>query len=88
MEPVFPEFRDRIQPFAFDWLGRHFALDRGRVANGSAQVLMLKVGVGEAMQGERQAWFSESCGLLPDLGAAAARIHGLTKLGVLGIFGV
>lgn len=50
MERVFPEFRDRIEPFAFDWLGRHFALDRGRVANGSAQVLMLEVGVGEAMQ--------------------------------------
>lgn len=51
MELVFPEFRDRIEPFAFDWLGRHFAPDRGRVANGSAQVLMLKGGVGEAMQG-------------------------------------
>lgn len=50
MERVFPEFRGRIEPFGFDWLGRHFALDRGRVANGSAQVLMLEVGAGEAMQ--------------------------------------
>jgi len=50
MELVFPEFRGRIEPFGFDWLGRHFALDRGRVANGSAQVLMLEVGAGEAMQ--------------------------------------
>ena len=40
------------------------------------------------VSGERLAWFSESCGPLPDLGAAAARIHGLTKLGVLGILGV
>ncbi len=40
------------------------------------------------VSGEHLGWFSESCGPLPDLGAAAARIHGLTKLGVLGILGV
>ena len=50
MERVFPEFRGRIEPFAVDWLGRHFALDNGRILNGSPQVLMLEVGAGEAMQ--------------------------------------
>lgn len=50
MERFFPEFRGRIEPFAVDWLGRHFALDHGRIENGSPQVLMLEVGAGEAMQ--------------------------------------
>lgn len=50
MERVFPEFRGRIEPFGFDWLGRHFALDRRRIENGKAQVLILEVGAGEAMQ--------------------------------------
>ena len=50
MEAVFPEYRGRIVPFAFDWLGRHFASDRARVENGQPQVLMLEVGAGEAME--------------------------------------
>lgn len=50
MEGVFPEYRGRIVPFAFDWLGRHFASDRARVESGEPQVLMLEVGVGEAME--------------------------------------
>ncbi len=50
MEREFPEYRGRIVPFAFDWLGRHFACDRARVENGQPQVLMLEVGVGEAME--------------------------------------
>jgi len=50
MEGVFTEYRGRIVPFAFDWLGRHFASDRARVENGAPQVLMLEVGAGEAME--------------------------------------
>ncbi len=50
MEEVFPEYRGRIVPFAFDWLGRHFASDLARVENGQPQVLMLEVGAGEAME--------------------------------------
>ncbi len=52
MERVFPEFRGRIVPFGFDWLGRHFAFDRGRVKNGAGEgeLLMLEVGAGEAMR--------------------------------------
>src|SRR3954471_13674702 len=38
MEAVFPEYRGRIVPFAFDWLGRHFASDRARVEKGHPQV--------------------------------------------------
>jgi hypothetical protein len=50
MEAAFPEYRGRIVTFAFDWLGRHFASDRGRVEKGHPQVLMLEVGAGEAME--------------------------------------
>lgn len=50
MEGVFPEFEKRIVPFGYDWLGRHFAVDLGRIERGAPQVLMLEVGAGEAMQ--------------------------------------
>lgn len=50
LESVFPEYCDRIVPFAYDWLGRHFASDLARVENGKPLVLMLEVGVGEAME--------------------------------------
>ena len=50
MEGVFPEFAGRIVPFGYDWLGRHFALDLGRIKEGLPQILMLEVGAGEAMQ--------------------------------------
>lgn len=50
MEGVFPEYRGRIVPFAFDWLGRHFAIDRGRVEKGQPLILMLEIGAGEAME--------------------------------------
>ncbi|TWT78265.1 hypothetical protein Pla123a_10560 [Posidoniimonas polymericola] len=47
---VFPRFANRLVCFAFDWLGRHFALDRKRVVDGRMQVLLLEPGAGEAMQ--------------------------------------
>jgi hypothetical protein len=50
MEGVFPELAARIVPFGYDWLGRHFAVDLGRIKDGLPQVLMLEVGAGEAMQ--------------------------------------
>jgi hypothetical protein len=50
LEAVFPEYRGRIVPFGFDWLGRHFASDLLRVQNGQPLVLMLEVGAGEAME--------------------------------------
>ena len=50
IEGVFPELARRIVPFGYDWLGRHFVVDLGRIADGVPQVLMLEVGAGEAMQ--------------------------------------
>jgi hypothetical protein len=47
---AFPKFARRISCFAYDWLGRHFALDRGRVASGEPLILMLEPGTGSALQ--------------------------------------
>ncbi len=49
MEAMFPQYRGRLLPFAFDWLGRHFALDLAKGENGHPQILMLEVGTGQAM---------------------------------------
>jgi hypothetical protein len=46
----FPELAKRIVVFGYDWLGRQFAADSGRLSEGAPQVLMLEVGAGEAMQ--------------------------------------
>jgi hypothetical protein len=47
---AFPSFSKRITCFAFDWLGRHFALDHGRRVQGSALILMLEPGTGQALE--------------------------------------
>lgn len=46
----FPKFKNRIECFGYDWLGRHFALDKGRVENGNALILMLEPGTGEVLE--------------------------------------
>ncbi|MCG8509375.1 MAG: hypothetical protein MI741_09115, partial [Rhodospirillales bacterium] len=45
---VFPETRGRIRVFAYDWLGRHFAIDVKEQP--SKRVLMLEPGAGETME--------------------------------------
>lgn len=47
---AFPAFAERIECFGADWLGRQFAIDRGRVVAGRPQVLMLEPGTGEALE--------------------------------------
>lgn len=47
---AFPEFAQRVCPFGYDWLGRQFAVDLGRVENGQSQVLLLEPGTGEALE--------------------------------------
>lgn len=47
---AFPELAQRVLVFGYDWLGRQFAADSGRLLAGTPQVLMLEVGAGEAMQ--------------------------------------
>jgi len=47
---AFPEFRERICCFAFDWLGRVFALDFARRTDDQYLVLMLEPGTGQALE--------------------------------------
>lgn len=47
---AFPEFSDRITCFGADWLGRQFALDSARVADGEPLVLLLEPGTGEVLE--------------------------------------
>jgi len=50
MKKAFPEMKDRIICFSFDWLGRNFAIDLYRKENEKPLVLLLEPGAGEAMQ--------------------------------------
>jgi Domain of unknown function (DUF1851) len=50
MDDMFPEFAAQACPFAYDWLGRQFALDNARVDGGEAMVLLLEPGTGEALE--------------------------------------
>lgn len=47
---AFPEFTSRFHPFAYDWLGRQFGVDFGRMEEGRPLVLLLEPGTGEALE--------------------------------------
>jgi hypothetical protein len=47
---AFPDFARRAVPFAFDWLGRQFALDRERMVGDDPQVLLLEPGTGQVLE--------------------------------------
>lgn len=47
---AFPKFANRIYCFGYDWLGRQFALDTGRLSAKEPLVLMLEPGTGEALE--------------------------------------
>lgn len=46
----FSDFGGRISCFAYDWLGRVFALDRGRLEDDRPGVVMFEPGTGEALE--------------------------------------
>ncbi|CCV07982.1 hypothetical protein MESS2_660021 [Mesorhizobium metallidurans STM 2683] len=46
----FPEFAGRITCFGYDWLGRAFAVDTGRLEQGEPGVVMFEPGTGEALE--------------------------------------
>lgn len=50
IEEEFTSYKDRAICFGYDWLGRHFALDKSRVENNQMLILLLEPGTGEAMQ--------------------------------------
>lgn len=47
---AFPSLEGRGAVFAFDWLGRQFALDFARLSGDQPLVLMLEPGTGEALE--------------------------------------
>lgn len=47
---AFPEFGSRACPFGYDWLGRQFAVDAGRVQGRQPLVLLLEPGTGEGLE--------------------------------------
>lgn len=47
---AFPYLRGRLLCFGFDWLGRMFSLDFGRMTNGQCLVMMLEPGTGQALE--------------------------------------
>ncbi|ROM86464.1 DUF1851 domain-containing protein [Pseudomonas brassicacearum] len=50
VEYAFPNFDGRVQCFGYDWLGRIFALDSGRLEGGHSGVVMFEPGTGEALE--------------------------------------
>ncbi|TGK55116.1 DUF1851 domain-containing protein [Leptospira wolffii] len=46
----FPDFSSRFISFGYDWLGRHFALDKERVQDGEPLVLLFEPGTGEVLE--------------------------------------
>jgi hypothetical protein len=47
---AFPRLASRIHCFGYDWLGRQFVLDRLRIVDGEAQVLLCDVGFDEVLE--------------------------------------
>ena len=47
---AYPEYEGRITCFAYDWLGRAFALDWNKLEDGEPAVLMFEIGTGYALQ--------------------------------------
>lgn len=46
----YPDFAGRAIAFSYDWLGRAFAIDFARKANGEPQILLFEPGTGEALE--------------------------------------
>jgi type VI secretion system (T6SS) immunity protein Tdi1 len=47
---AFPAFHPRACPFGYDWLGRQFLVDAGRIEDGEPQVLLAEPGTGEVLE--------------------------------------
>lgn len=47
---AFPDFKERIQCFGYDWLGRQFSIDKTRILDGQPQILMFEPGTGDVLE--------------------------------------
>lgn len=50
LREAFPEFASDAVPFAFDWMGNHFALEPQRLVRQEPGVMLLGPGTGEALE--------------------------------------
>ncbi len=50
IEEEFTNYKGRAICFGYDWLGRHFALDKNRIENEQMLILLFEPGAGEVMQ--------------------------------------
>ncbi len=50
IEEGFPDFAGRMEAISYDWLGRVFALDSGRLEEGLPAIMMFEPGTGEALE--------------------------------------
>jgi hypothetical protein len=50
VEETFVEFKGRLVCFGYDWLGRHFALEKKRTDTNQMLILLLEPGTGEAFE--------------------------------------
>ena len=49
VETALPKYKGKIVCFAFDWLGRHLALNKGKLSDDQMTILLLEPGTGEAL---------------------------------------
>lgn len=49
-EEAYPSFKGKSSCFAYDWLGRQFALDGARRHRGEPLLLLLEIGTGQALE--------------------------------------
>ena len=47
---MFPDFKGRVSPFAYDWLGRQFCLDFGRLDMNEPLSMLFEPGTGQALE--------------------------------------
>jgi hypothetical protein len=75
---AYPQSKDCVTCFGFDWLGRAFALDNKRLQSGKPRVIMFEPGTGEALEipANLQSFHEE---VLIDDGEAALAISGHEK---------
>jgi len=47
---AYPEFKDSFEPFAYDWLGRCFAIDTRKTKENLNQILMFEIGTADVLE--------------------------------------
>jgi hypothetical protein len=72
VEDAFPDYAGRVRCFGRDWLCNQFCLDRDRVQDGEAQVLLFEIATGQVLKSPETLETFHECLLLEDADAALA----------------